>query len=53
MPVPTPVMSFEAWLSEHQEELRIEAYERGSELYDFETFALEKYQDYCNRCALA
>lgn len=53
MPVPTPLLTFEQWLHEHQEELRLQAYELGPELYDFEHFAIERYQDYCNRCSLA
>lgn len=52
MPVPIPLLTFEQWLHEHQEELRLQAYELGPELYDFEHFVIEKYQDYCTRCSL-
>jgi hypothetical protein len=53
MPAPIPLLSFEQWLVEHTEELRLQAYELGSELIDFEHFVLAKYQDYCNRCSLS
>ena len=54
MPVPIPLLSFEQFLIEHQEELRIKAYELGPALlYDFESFALTEYEDYCRRCSMS
>lgn len=52
MPIPAPLLTFEQFLVAYQEELRLRAYELGSDLYDFESFALNEYQAYCNRCSL-
>lgn len=52
MPIPTPLLTFEQFLIAHQEELRLRAYELGSDLYDFESFALEQYESYCRSCSL-
>lgn len=55
MPTPTPVLPYEAWISEHSEELNIKAAELGLDRdcdFDSEEFATREYDAYCSRCSL-
>ncbi len=53
MPAPTPVLPYEAWISENKEELNVKAAEIGLDLgFDIEEFTTREYDAYCTRCSL-
>lgn len=52
MPIPVPVLPFEAWLAVNAEELSIRVYEQAEPVFDFEHFVLSEYEDYCTRSSM-